>query len=225
MSSQMSEVLWGRLLTHLCVLLLAVSLHAEIIDRIAVSVGNRVITTSELNLQIRVAAFLNGAKPDFTPAARRAMAQRMVEQTLIRQALESNSYPLPASSEVDPALQAFRGRFHPDPAEFARALAGAGITEQDLRSELLWQRTLTQFVDMRFRPGLQVTDAEIQQYFDQVVAPLAKAAHPGQPVNLDDYRSDIETKLTGDRADQEMDKWLQEARTRTEVVFHEEVFQ
>jgi hypothetical protein len=44
-------------------------------------------------------------------------------------------------------------------------------------------------------------------------------------VLLDDYRSEIEVKLTGDRADREMDKWLKEARKRTDVVFHDEVFQ
>ena len=205
--------------------LIVFGLHAEIIDRIAVSVGNRVISTSDLDLQIRVAAFLNGAKPDWSAAARRTMAERMVEQSLIRKELETSSYPVPSAAEIEPEYQAFRTRFYPGAAAFERALADSGIAERDLKSELLWQRTLSQFVDMRFRPGVQLTDEEIRQYFDTVVAPLARQAHPGQPVSLDDYRSEIEVKLTGDRADREMDKWLKEARRRTEVVFHDEVFQ
>jgi hypothetical protein len=205
--------------------MLAWGLHAEIIDRIAVSVGNRVITTSDLDRQIRVSAFLDGAKADQSAPARRAMAERMVEQTLIRRELETSSYPVPSSAEVEPEFQAFRDKFYPNPAEFARALADSGIAEQDLKTELLWQRTLSQFIDMRFRPGVQVAEGEIQQYFHTVVEPLAKRAHPDRPAQLDDYRNEIEIKLTGDRADREMDKWLQEARKRTEVVFHQEVFQ
>src|SRR5208283_3476998 len=58
--------------------MLAWGMHAEIVDRIAVSVGNRVITTSDLDRQIRVSAFLNGAKADQSAPARRAMAERMV---------------------------------------------------------------------------------------------------------------------------------------------------
>jgi hypothetical protein len=204
---------------------LACRLHAEIIDRIAVSVGHRVISTSDLDLQIRVSAFLNGVKPDWSAAARRAMAQRMVEQTLIRTELETSNYPVPSIADVEPEFEAFRARFYPKPADFVQALAASGIAERDLKAELLWQRTLTQFIDLRFRPGVQVTEEEIRQYFSTVVEPLAKAAHPGATVELKDYRDEIETKLTGDRADAEMDKWLKEARKRTEVVIHEEVFQ
>jgi hypothetical protein len=44
-------------------------------------------------------------------------------------------------------------------------------------------------------------------------------------VALEDYRGEIENTLTGQRADKEMDAWLKEARSRTEIVFHDEVFQ
>src|SRR5438477_7552515 len=71
-------------------LALAIAASATIIDRVSVSVGNRVITASELDRQIRVTAFQNGVKPDFSPAARRATADRMVEQKLIQREL-SNS--------------------------------------------------------------------------------------------------------------------------------------
>jgi len=209
-------------------LLLSLSLlaaHGEIIDRIAVSVGDRAIATSDLDRQIRVSAFLSGTKPDLSPAARRAMAERMVEQTLIRKELETGSHPVPGGDEVLPEFQAFRARIHPDPAEYARALADAGIAEADLKKELLWELTVTRFVGLRFQPGVQVPAEDIRQYFETVVAPLARTAHPGQPVELKDYRYSIETRLTGERADREMDRWLKEARGRTTVVFHEEAFQ
>jgi peptidyl-prolyl cis-trans isomerase SurA len=204
---------------------LSLSAHAEIIDRIAISVGDRVITTSDLDREIRVTAFLNGVKPDFSPAGKRATAERMVEQKLVRRELESSRYPTPQPNDVLPALDEFKKRFYPNQGDFEHALAQYGITEQNVKDELLWQRTLLEFIEVRFRSGVQVTDRQIQDYFDKVVAPAARAAHPGQPVSLADYRDQIELTLTGRGEDREMDSWLKEARRRTEIVYHEEALQ
>jgi hypothetical protein len=199
--------------------------RADIIDRIAVSVGSHVITLSDLEREIRVTAFLNGVQPDFSPAGKRATADRMVEQRLIRDELENSRYPVPAPAEVEPQLEAFQKKYYPGADAYRKALARYGITGQDVRDELLWQRTLLLFIEVRFRPGVQVSDKEIQDYFDKTVAPAARLAHPGQPIALEDYRAQIERTLTGERVDQEMDRWLEQARMRTEIVFHPEVFQ
>ena len=209
------------------VLLLAAlaSAGAVIIDRIAVSVGSQVITTSDIDREIRVSAFLDGSTPDFSTTGRRATADRMVEQKLIRRELETSRYPVPPPAEIDPVLAALvQKQFH-DEAAYRAALAAYGITDQDVRDELLWQRTLLLFVDDRFRPAVQVTDQEVKDYFDKVVAPAALAAHPDQPATLDAYRDQIVRTLTGQRADQEMDQWLTQARARTDVVYHPEAFQ
>ena len=205
-------------------LLLLATGRAEIIDRIAVSVGKSVIAASDIDRQIRVSAFLDGLKPDLTAANRKAVADRMVEQKLIRRELETNRFPVPSASEVEPIFEKFKSEHYPNPGDMARSLAEYGITEQDLVDELLWQRTLLQFIEIRFRPGIQITNEEIQTYFDRVVSPAARAAHPGQPVGLEDFRSQIETTLTGQRVDQEMDTWLKEARRHTDIAYHEEVF-
>jgi hypothetical protein len=208
--------------TLLFALILALPAFADIIDRIAVSVGNRVIAVSDLDREIRVTAFLDGVQPDFSPAAKRATAERMIEQKLIRRELEISRYPVPDPSEVEPVLAEFRERHFKDDEEYRRALAERSITEQDVKDELLWQRTLLRFIEVRFRPAVQVSDQEIQDYFDKVVAPAARAAHPGEPVVLDDYRDQIEETLAGKRVDQESDTWLKEARKRNEIVIHED---
>jgi len=206
-------------------LALATAARGDIVDRIAVSVGNRVITTSDLDREIRVNAFLAGVKPDFTPAGKRATAERMVEQKLIRRELETSRYPVPDAAEVEPALEDFKKNLEGNEEEYQKTLASYGITEQDVKNELLWQRMLLAFIEVRFRPGIQVSDQDIRNDFENVVAPAARAAHPGQPVALEDYRDQIVRKLAEKRVDQELDQWLEEARKRTDIVFHEEVFQ
>jgi peptidyl-prolyl cis-trans isomerase SurA len=204
---------------------LCLSVRSEILDRIAVSVGTRVITVNDIAREIRVTAFLNGVKPDLDAANRRATAERMVEQKLIQQELEDSRYPVPSASEIDPILADFRKKHFASDAEFQHALTDYGITEQDVKASLLWERTLLEFIEVRFRPGVQVGDQEIQDYFDTVVAPAARVAHPGVPVALEDYRNQIEEKLAGQRVDQQMNGWLESVRKRTEVVFHPEALQ
>ena len=204
---------------------LAAVAHAEIIDRIAVSVGNSVITASALDREVRVIALLNSMPPDFTPASKRATAERLIEQKLIRREIELSRYPTPDAATVEPVLEESRKTRFKSDDDFRRALAEYGITEQDVKDHLLWQLTLLRFIEVRFRPGIQATDQDIRDYFEKVVKPAAQAAHPGEPVTLDDYRDKIEEALTGQRADRELDNWLKETRKRTEIVFHEELFQ
>jgi hypothetical protein len=198
--------------------------QAVIIDRIAVSVGNRVITVGDIEREIRVTAFLNGVQPNLAPAARRATADRMVEQRLIRNELETSRYPIPGAAEVDRVLEEFRKAHFPNTVDYNQALAKAGVTEKEVTDELLWQRTLLRFIEVRFRSAVQITDQEIEDYFAKVVEPAAKSARPGLPVSLEDFRSQIDKTLTGQREDRQVDQWLVEARRQTPIVYHEEVF-
>jgi len=215
-----------RVWADLLVAWIAVALcaRAEIIDRIAVSVGNNVITAGDIGKEIRVTAFQNGAKPDFSSQNRKATAQRLVEQRLIRHELDLSKYPLPEASAVEPMLRQLRQRYTGEKA-FEDALAAYAITEQDVKDELLWQLTLVRFIEVRFRPGVQVSDQDIENYFDKVVKPAAEAAHPDEPVSLDDYREKIQETLAGRRADQEVDQWLRQAEKSTEIVYHEAAFE
>jgi hypothetical protein len=198
---------------------------AEIIDRIVVSVGSSVITASEVDRAIRVTAFQNGVRPDFRAASRRETAERLVDQKLIRREMELSRYPQPDPSEAGPLLDQLRASRYKSATGFQQALKDYGVTEQDLRDALLWELALVRFIEVRFRPAIQVTSQELEEYFEKAVKPAAQAAHPGQPVALDDYRSQIEQTLAGRRADQEVETWLKEARKRTEIVVHEEAFQ
>jgi len=202
---------------------MAMAARGEIIDRIAASVGNRVITASDLDRELRVAAFQDGVKADFSAARKRAAAEAMIEQKLIQTELANSRYPLPDPAELAPAIEQFKKAHFKDDQQYRAALAEYGITEEDFKELLLWQRTLLLFIQVRFETGVQLGAGDVEEYFTRTVKPAAEAAHPGQPVSLEDYRDQIERKLTGQRADQQMDVWLRDVRRRTNVVVHEEV--
>ncbi|MGC9946648.1 MAG: hypothetical protein ABSF64_09805 [Bryobacteraceae bacterium] len=205
-------------------ILLAGFLGAEIVDRIAVSVGNRVITETDLDREIRITAFLNNAKADFSPASKRETAGRMVDQALVRNELEASRYLPPSAADTEAALQEEKARFG-DNAAYHGALARYGIGDDDLKARLTWQLMLVRFIDVVFRPGVQIGDAEIQKYFDEHMRAGLVRAHPGTPPAVDDYREGIEQKLVSQAADQQVEQWLREARRRTHIQYHDEVFQ
>src|SRR5204863_9610355 len=135
---------------------------------------------------------------------------KMIEQKLIQRDLENSRYPLPDAAELAPVIADFKKKHYPDNGAWERALAEYGIAEQDFLDVLLWQRTLLAFIDVRFGTGIQVTEKEIAEYAGTHRSPNA---------------ADAERALMGARADSQLDAWLKDARRRTPVVIHDEVFQ
>ena len=205
-------------------LLLASLAHAEIVDRIAVSVGPSVITESELVQQIRLIAVQNGQPPDLSKANMRVVAGKMVEQILIRREIQANKYMALENANPEPLMEGIRKRY-PDAAAYQAALTGYGITEDELRKQLQWQITLLQFVDVRFRPGVQVADADIHEYYEKQFIPEWKKTHTGTPPGFEESRAEVDNVITADLADHALDRWLGQTRTQTQIVFRKEVFQ
>ncbi len=68
-------------------------LQAVIVDRVAVAVGNKVITQSEIEQRIRLTAFEKQETPDFSLASRRQAAQRLIDQRLVEQEMDVGHFP------------------------------------------------------------------------------------------------------------------------------------
>lgn len=207
----------------LLLLLASVACRAEIIDRIAVTVGNGVITESEILREIRLTAFLNGEPLDFSPAVKRKTAERLVEQRLIGNEIGATLYPLPGAAAAQEMLKQIKDRF-PNPAVYQEEMLRVGITEDELQAHLARQLATLSFLDFRFRPGIQIDDDEIRKYFAERLTPELKKAKPGGEFSLNDYRSQVQEALVGERMDKASDAWLKQARERTRIEFRPEAF-
>jgi hypothetical protein len=207
----------------LLALLVSLGCRAEIIDRIAVVVGNGVITESEILREIRLTAFLNGEPLDFSPAAKRKTAERLVEQRLIGAEINANLYPLPSAAAAQEMLKQIQDRF-PNPAFYQEELLRVGVTEDELKAHLARQLATLSFLDFRFRPGIQIGEDEIGKYFAERLAPELRKAKPGGEFSLNDFRSQVQEALIGERMDKASDAWLKQARERTRIEFRADVF-
>lgn len=214
------SVVRGAVLPGLLVLLV-ISPYAAVVDRIAVTVGNQVITETEVVQEIALTAFLNGEKPSFTAENKRKAADQLVEQKLVHREMDMGHYP-EASDEQATELLAKTAKNLGGEEEMHRQLAADGLTESDLEKHLLWQLTLVRFIDLRFRPAIQVTEQDVADYYRRVVVPKQK---PGQTVSLADVRDQIRQVLSTERADQQLDEWLKHAKATTRIEYKKEAFE
>jgi peptidyl-prolyl cis-trans isomerase SurA len=215
----------GRLLASGFCALLASSgpcspMAAEVIDRIAITVANQVITASQIDEEVRVTAFLNNEKLDLSPAEKKKAAVRLIDQALIKREMDLSRYPLPALTDADGTLKDLKTHYS-NPAAFEQSLHDYGITETQLQQHLWLQLTVLRFVDYRFRPGIQVPDSDIEAYYQQQLRKWKE--QDVQPIpSLSDERAQIEEILTQQQIDDSLDHWLSETRNQVPVRFLDE---
>ncbi|HLG97017.1 MAG TPA: hypothetical protein VKX49_11960 [Bryobacteraceae bacterium] len=207
----------------IAVLCAAPASAAVVLDRIAVVVGKHVIKTSDIDRDLRVTAFLNGQRLQTTSEAKRQSAERLIDQEIIRQEIIRGSYRRPPESQAE-ALeqQLIRDRFNGSAASLRRALTQYSLTEDQLRSQLIWQMTVLQFIDERFRAGVYVSDQEVRDYYDQHLAELRKQYRGDS--SFDALKEKVRELLQGERINANFSIWLQEARTRSHIEYKQEAF-
>jgi hypothetical protein len=191
---------------------------AVVLDRIAVIAGTHVIKASDIQLDIRLTDFLNRVPLNFSPAARREAAERLITQQIIRDDIVNGGYRRPPETEAA-QLQAEldRDRFGGSQQRLRDALKSYGLTEPELREQLLWQITVLQFINQRFRDGVVVTDDELRAYYDQHIADLRRE-NP-RNISFEALAPKIRTTLEGQRVNQNLNEWLDQARKGEQVEF------
>lgn len=202
------------------ILLAACAARGEIVDRIAIIAGNAIIKDSDIDTDIRITAFLNNRRPQFTPAARQASASRLLDQIFIRKEIEAGDYASAPVSEAQNLLASIRKSRYPTSAEFKAALASYEISEDDLKAHLEWQMTVLHFIDQRFRPGVLIAADDIQKYFEEHKAQLA-ASNPGKPVTVEALHDQIQQTLVGEAVNQLLFDWLNRRRAQARITYLE----
>ena len=193
-------------------------LRGAIIDRIAITVGQQVITELQLDEEIRVTAFLNHKPVLRNLENRRAAADRLVEQLLVTREMELSHYPLPGAQDVDAYLDQVRADFG-DHTQFEDALAAYSLPEETLKEHLALQLTTLRFIEFRFRPDISVSDADIENYYQRQITSW-KANHPGAvPPSLAASRESIRKTLIEAHTDEVLNTWLEESRKQLSIVY------
>ena len=200
---------------------LAAGSPAVVLDRIAVIVGKRVIKTSDIDLDQRLNAFLNRVAFSRDSENRRRAAERLIDQEIIRQEIISGGFRRPAEGQAA-ALEAqlTRDRFGGFESRLREELARYGLSENDLRVQLLWQLTVLDFIEQRFQAVEAVRDEAIRAYYNQHLADLRRENPRAN--SYEAMEPQIRKLLEGERVNQNFDQWLSQARNRYGIEYKQE---
>lgn len=111
----------------------------------------------------------------------------------------------------------------PSEAQFRERVGSVGLTPERI-DDLIRQRILIdRFVDFRFRSFVLITEQDIQRHYDEVLVPAIRNRGLVPP-SLDDVqdgksvREAISAMLKQRKINDEVERWLSQARQRADVV-------
>jgi hypothetical protein len=201
-------------------IVLAIAVKAETLDRIAVTVGNQVVTENQTMLALRATALVTRQPVDLSLPAKRKMAQWLADQILIVQEAAANHITLPGSEAAKGKLESVKA-LYPSTDQYERDLERYGIHETDLAELLLGDLREQIFVDLRFRPEIQISDDDLKSFYEtQSKGPSFEVCRADEKC-----RADVEKALTDQRAMDELDQWLIAARPGARIEYREKAFQ
>jgi hypothetical protein len=192
---------------------------AVMIDRIAIVVGNWIIKDSDIERDVRATSFLNDQPLNLSNSARKESANRLIDQLFIRHEIFIGDYPAATLEEADQQISHLKKQKFRTESSFEQALKRYGLNDAELRTQFQLQLTVLRFIDARFRPAVLVTDDEVDKYYRDHRAALARQ-YPGK--SLDDIRQPIRDILSGDRVNKLFFSWLDEQRKASKITYREE---
>lgn len=192
---------------------------AEIVDRIAATVGTEVITESQVLDELRVTAFIEGATPEFSAENNRKVVDRLIDQALVHREIEFTRFDKPSPAEIEPLFQQIRGRF-PTESAYQQELRKYHIKHELLLAHLTWQVTMLRFIEYRFQPSVQVGNSELRQEYRRQAADW-RAKRGTEPPPLEQIQPDIEKIVRQRLTDSALDRWLGAVRTQNVILYRE----
>jgi parvulin-like peptidyl-prolyl isomerase len=185
-------------------------LAQEVVDRIVARVENDVILLSDIRALSRYQQFLDGKSE--TDAQ---ILDRLIDQWIVRTEAGVSRSPKPSEAEIDRNVSRVRNSFTSLQEYEARKKQGQ-LSDQDVRAMVSSQLYLSDYLDSRFRPAVQVDPKAIDDFYQSAVVPRAKARGQ-EPPSLEAARDAIQEALIQNGINQQADQWLKESRLRLHV--------
>jgi len=204
---------------------LAAFIRADIIDRVVAVVGQQAITSSEVELQLRLEAMFNREPLAITPEKRRRALERLIAVRLIQSEAVMAGFLKTSEAEVQRRLEQSKQEQHLNGLGFEQALKLYDLREQDVMD--FWRQVIgyERFKDFRFKTGLEVSREEVAAYYERHIVPEFRAEGNGDPPPLDEIYGKVEQAAIEERANALLEQWLKETRPQTRIVILEEELQ
>ncbi len=185
--------------------------HAQdVIDRIVARVETDIILLSDVRQLNRYQVFLDGkAQTD------EDILNRLIDQWIVRSEASVARFPQPSDDDVNRSIERLKRSFS-SPEEFQLRQKNSGLTEDDIRRFVRAQLYLSNYLDSRFRPAIQIDEKAIEEFYKNRVVPRSESRKQTPPT-LENARDFIQEALVQRAINEQADRWLKESRARVRV--------
>ncbi len=192
---------------------------AEEMDRLLAAVNGKVVTEGDLRLA-RNLNVLVGFGRTTQPGSRVEEIDQLVNRELLRQELEHFPLQPEDQSRADQRLEELK-QGYAEIGGITYVLRGLGLQESEIEAYLELQVSMMRFIDLRFRPFVSVTPAEIEEYYKTQLEPKPRASGSRIPP-LEEVSKHIESLLIDGKVSRMMDDWIRTLRQHSEIELFDE---
>ena len=182
----------------------------ELLDQIAARVENDIILLSEVRTLSRYQILVDGKGESDG-----AILDRLIDQWIVRNEADTARFPHPADVEIAHGVEHLQASFA-SPEEYQARKKQSGLSDKEIQRMVGQQLYLSNYLDSRFRPAVQVSAKQVEDFYQEAVIPRAKA-HNQAPPALDASREYIQEALVQRGINEQADIWLKESRGRLHV--------
>jgi len=182
----------------------------EIADRIVARVENDILLLSDIRALSRYQQFLDGKSE--TDAQ---ILERLIDQWIVRTEADVSRFPHPSDADISRSVERLRKSFA-STEEYEARKKQIGLNDAEIREMAAAQLYLSNYLDSRFRPGVQIDPKTIEDFYEKSVVPRAKARGQ-EPPPLDAARDLIQEALVQRGINDQADQWLIESKARLHI--------
>lgn len=182
----------------------------EVIDRIAARVENDVILMSDLRELSRYQLLVDGKTE-----SDEQLLDRLIDQWIVRAEAETSGFPQPSEADADREMERLLRSFA-SLEEYESRKKQSGLSDAEVRRMVAAQLYLSNYLESRFRPSVQIDSKAIEDFYQNDVIPRAQAR--GQtPPPLEAARDSVQEALVQRGINEQAGRWLKESRARLHV--------
>ena len=182
----------------------------EIVDRMAARVENDIILLSDISALSRYQQFLDGKSETDVQ-----ILDRLIDQWIVRTEADVSRFPRPSDAEIERGLERLRKSFA-STEEYEARKKQSGLNDAEIREMVDTQLYLSNYLDSRFRAGVQIDPKTIEDFYEKSVVPRAKERGQ-EPPSLDSARDSIQEALVQRGINDQADRWLIESKARLHI--------
>jgi hypothetical protein len=182
----------------------------EILDRIVARVESDIILLSDTQALSRYQQLVEGKSE--TPEQ---ILDRLIDQWIVQTEAEVAHFPHPSDADIDRGLSRLQKSFA-STEEYEARKKEIGLDDSEIRRIIGAQLYLSNYLDSRFRPSVQIDPKAIEDFYQSAVLPVAKTRGQ-EPPSLEAARDSIQEALIQQKINEQADRWLKESRLRLHI--------